>query len=75
MNWNNWGIYRSTTWDDHKQSTWTWQIDHIIPQADLPFSSMSDENFNKCWSLENLRPLNAKQNCIDGCTRIRHGKK
>jgi hypothetical protein len=60
MTWDNYGIY--------------WHIDHIIPQSDLSFKSMKDENFNKCWSLNNLRPLEAKQNIKDGATRIRHKK-
>lgn len=58
MIWDNYGIY--------------WHIDHIIPQSCLPYTSMSEENFKKCWALENLRPLNAKQNMLDGSTRIRH---
>lgn len=33
-----------------------WEIDHIIPRAALPFNSVTDENFKKLWSLENLRP-------------------
>jgi hypothetical protein len=35
---------------------------------------MDDENFKKCWALENLRPYSAKQNIIDGVTRVRHKK-
>lgn len=62
MNWNNWGVYNIDTWDDNDTSTWTWQIDHIIPQSLFLYSSMTDENFQKCWALENLRPLSAKQN-------------
>jgi hypothetical protein len=58
MSWQNYGSY--------------WQIDHIIPQSCLPYIDMSDENFKKCWSLENLRPLEAKLNMMDGSTRIRH---
>jgi hypothetical protein len=72
MSWQNWGRYNSNTWNDNDPSTWTWQIDHIIPQSDLPYTSMEEENFNKCWSLQNLRPLSAKQNIIDGPTKIRH---
>lgn len=72
MNWDNHGKYSSKTWDDNDSSTWTWQIDHIIPHSDLPYKSMSDENFLKCWALKNLRPLSAKQNLIDGTTRVRH---
>jgi hypothetical protein len=74
MNWNNWGRYDPKTWDDNDPSTWTWQIDHIIPRSDLPYTSMQDENFKKCWALENLRPLSAKQNWLDGVRRTRHKK-
>jgi hypothetical protein len=36
---------------------------------------MEDDNFKKCWALSNLRPLDAKQNLMDGVNRIRHQKK
>ena len=74
MNWNNWGRYNSAMWDDNDSSTWTWQIDHIIPQSYLPYDSMDHPNFQKCWALSNLRPLSAKQNIIDGVTLQRHIK-
>jgi hypothetical protein len=45
MTWNNHGVYNLKTWDDKDQSTWVWNIDHIIPQSDLPYTSMEDENF------------------------------
>lgn len=72
MNWNNYGKYNSKTWNDNEPSTWTWQLDHIIPQSDLLYDSMDHPNFKKCWALENLRPLNAKQNILDGVKKIRH---
>lgn len=72
MTWSNYGSYNSKIWDDNDQSTWRWNIDHIIPQSDLPYTSMDDENFNKCWALSNLRPLSAKQNQHDGTTKVRH---
>jgi len=72
MNWSNYGKYDSKTWNDNDQSTWTWNIDHIIPQSDLPYMSMADDNFNKCWCLTNLRPYPSKQNVLDGVTRSRH---
>jgi hypothetical protein len=75
MNWNNWGVYNMDTWNDNDPSTWTWQLDHIVPQSDLPYVSMQDENFKICWSLNNLRPYSAKQNNIDGAKRTRHNKK
>lgn len=71
MNWNNHGTY-TRNYDDLDQSTWKWSIDHIIPQSKLPYTSMEEDNFKKCWALENLRPLSAKQNHHDGCTKIRH---
>lgn len=72
MTWENHGKYNLKTWNDNDSSTWTWQIDHIMPQSILPYTSMEDENFKKCWALENLRPLGAKQNFLDGCTKVRH---
>jgi hypothetical protein len=68
MNWNNYGIYNSN-WNDEDASTWTWNIDHIIPQSKLPYKSMDDDNFKKCWALENLRPYSARQNTLDGNNR------
>jgi len=74
MNWQNWGTYDPKTWDDADSNTWKWQIDHITPQSELPFSSYDDENFKKCWSLNNLRPYSAKLNILDGTNRVRHKK-
>lgn len=48
MSWDNYGTY--------------WHIDHIMPQSSLPYTSMTDENFQKCWALDNLRPLEAAEN-------------
>lgn len=72
MNWFNWGVYKVDEWDDNNQLTWKWNIDHIIPQSKLQYTSMSDDNFKKCWSLCNLRPYSAKQNILDGASSIRH---
>jgi len=68
MNWNNYGVYNPTTYDQNP----TWNIDHLIPQSNLPYDSMDHPNFKKCWALENLRPYSAKQNLLDGVRRIRH---
>ena len=46
------------SWDNHGE----WHIDHVIPQSWLPFDSIEDENFLKCWCLDNLQPLWAKEN-------------
>ena len=67
MNWQNHGNYNPKIWDDNDSSTWTWQLDHIIPQCKLPYNSMEHPNFRKCWDLSNLRPLAAKKNVISGC--------
>ena len=69
MNWNNWGKYDITTWDDNDQSTWTWNIDHIKPCSSFYYTSMNSRQFKACWSLSNLRPLSSKQNIIDGNRR------
>jgi len=46
------------TWENHGE----WHIDHIIPRSWLPFDSPDDENFMRCWSLNNLQPLWARDN-------------
>lgn len=69
MTWENRGVYRIDTWNDEDQSTWFWQIDHIIPHSKFNYTSMEDEEFKKCWALENLRPLSAKQNNLEGNRR------
>jgi hypothetical protein len=48
MNWENMGSY--------------WHLDHIIPQAALPYDSYEHPNFKKCWELSNLRPLERMEN-------------
>jgi hypothetical protein len=47
------------SWDNHGSY---WHIDHIIPQSKLPYSSMVEDNFKRCWALENLQPLEAIAN-------------
>lgn len=57
------------TWDNHGKynpNIQTWQIDHIIPQSLLLYASMDDENFQKCWALDNLQPLKAIDNIKKG---------
>lgn len=60
MSWGNYGSY--------------WHIDHIVPHSLFAYTSMEDDNFQKCWALSNLRPLEAHQNMSDGSTRVRHKK-
>ena len=75
MNWNNYGKYNAKKWDDKNPKTWTWNIDHIIPQFRLPFNSIKHKNFKKAWALKNLRPYSAKQNILDGVRKIDRNKK
>lgn len=72
MNWNNHGQYIPNKWDENDPKTWKWQIDHIKPHSLFDYSSMEDQSFKDCWALSNLRPYSARQNCIDGGTRVRH---
>jgi hypothetical protein len=46
------------TWDNCGK----WQIDHVIPDSWFKYSSIEDEEFKKCWALDNLQPLWADQN-------------
>jgi hypothetical protein len=72
MKWWNHGRYIASRWNDNDVSTWKWQIDHIIPFSKFKYLSIADEDFKKCWTLSNLRPLSAKQNLLDGVRRTRH---
>lgn len=48
MTWDNYGSY--------------WELDHIIPRKLFNYSDSSDEDFQKCWALSNLRPLEVSAN-------------
>lgn len=49
MTWDNYGFYG-------------WHIDHIKPVNTFNVTSMTCEDFKKCWALSSLRPLWAKDN-------------
>ena len=74
MSWQNHGKYNAKTWKNDDKTTWTWQLDHIIPHSMFSYTSMDELSFRNCWALNNLRPYSAKQNIIDGITGIRHVK-
>ena len=57
MSWDNWGPIA-----DYTSEKPVWNIDHIIPQSKLIYESLDDKNFEKCWALNNLRPLDAVEN-------------
>lgn len=71
MNWNNYGKYNKLTHDQNPK----WNIDHIIPHSTFNYDGMEHPDFQKCWALSNLRPLDAKQNQLDGVSKIRHKNK
>lgn len=58
MNWKNYG-----TANVNKK---TWQIDHILPISSLRYVSICDINFKRCWSLDNLRPMESIANIKKG---------
>jgi hypothetical protein len=62
MSWDNYGGKSN----DPRQ---TWQIDHIIPQSKFNFTEMTDPQFQECWALSNLRPLEKIQNISEGNRR------
>lgn len=57
MTWENWGTARNYSSENR-----TWNIDHIIPQSELKYQTLEEVNFLKCWSLDNLRPLDTIEN-------------
>jgi hypothetical protein len=75
MTWDNYGKYNKKTWIADDPTTWTWQLDHIIPHSTFHYTTMDCQEFRDCWALSNLRPLQSKQNILDGATRIRHKPK
>lgn len=46
------------TWDNYGE----WHVDHILPISSFNIEEMGDEEFIKCWSLDNLRPLWGEDN-------------
>lgn len=52
------------SWGNHSRHGW--HIDHIIPVSSFKINSPDDPEFKKCWALENLQPLWAKDNLTKG---------
>lgn len=50
MSWDNYGSY--------------WWIDHIVPISKHHFETAKDLDFQRCWNLKNLRPLEKIANII-----------
>jgi len=56
------------SWDNYGE----WHVDHIIPMSKFNITSVNDESFLECWSLNNLRPLWAKDNLSKNNKIIAH---
>jgi len=41
------------SWDNYGE----WHVDHKLPITYFKFNNITDEEFKKCWSLENLQPM------------------
>lgn len=52
------------SWENYGKNGW--HIDHIIPIAAHNFNTIDDEDFRKCWALNNLQPLWAMDNYNKG---------
>jgi hypothetical protein len=50
------------TWDNMSE----WHIDHIRPVSSFNYTTTECEDFKKCWALNNLQPLWAKDNLRKG---------
>ena len=46
------------TWDNYG----IWHVDHKLPITSFDIKEMGDEEFMKCWSLENLQPMWGEEN-------------
>jgi hypothetical protein len=46
------------TWENYGR----WHVDHIRPISSFNINKIGDEEFMKCWSLENLQPLWGEDN-------------
>jgi hypothetical protein len=54
------------SWDNYGNKRGDWSIDHIVPHSSFKFDSMDHPDFQKCWALENLRPLDHWENMKKG---------
>jgi len=55
-------FYNNMTWEDYGE----WHLDHIKPISSFDYQDPDDEEFKKCWALDNLQPLWAKENLRKG---------
>lgn len=46
------------TWENYGE----WHVDHKLPITFFKFQSMNDNDFKKCWALDNLQPMWGSEN-------------
>jgi hypothetical protein len=46
------------TWDNYGE----WHVDHILPITSFNIQEIGDQEFMKCWSLDNLQPMWGEEN-------------
>lgn len=56
------------TWENYGE----WHVDHIQPMSMFNITSPDCEDFQECWSLNNLRPLWGEENLSKGNKVIAH---
>ena len=51
-------------WENHGRGkdAYHWQMDHIRPRSAFKYTCLEDPEFAECWSLDNIRPLEAIEN-------------
>lgn len=49
-------------WQNYGNKLGCWSIDHIYPDSRFNYKSVDDKEFQKCWALENLQPLDHIKN-------------
>jgi hypothetical protein len=54
---------RGMTWENYGPD---WHVDHVIPVSAFNFTSHTDIDFQRCWSLKNLQPLWKEENLSKG---------
>lgn len=53
---------KDMTWDNYGR----WHIDHKIPISAFNFTESEHRDFKRCWALDNLQPMWAKENISKG---------
>ena len=53
-------------WKNYGNKLGYWNIDHFYPDSSFDYKSVEDEEFQKCWALENLRPMEWIENIKKG---------